>query len=99
MTKWTKGPWRVNVGERHSPEECHLTIAGDIFLLADVNGPNYPHCEPNARLIAAAPALYDALEALVGLAEMSRGQLHQYSAALEVARAALLSAKGEDHGG
>jgi hypothetical protein len=63
--KWTPGPWRVCVNERHGPDECDLTICGDIFMLADINGPNYPHCEPNARLIRAAPAMAKALREIV----------------------------------
>ena len=53
----TPGPWRVKYGPRHAPDECDITIAGDIFLLADINGPKYAHCEANARLIAAAPTM------------------------------------------
>ena len=50
----TKGPWRINFGDRHAPDECDIKIAGDIFILADMWGPNYEHCEPNAEFIAAA---------------------------------------------
>lgn len=61
----TPGPWRLKRGQRHSPEECDITIAGDVFLLADISGPNYEHCEANARLIAAAPELLEALKEMV----------------------------------
>ena len=60
-TKFTPGPWRAKYGLRHSPDECDITIGGDIFFLADMNGPNYAHCEANAHLIAAAPELYEKL--------------------------------------
>lgn len=71
MTKpaHTPGPWRIKEGPRHTIDSCDLTIAGDIFLLADINGPNYPHCHPNAHLIAAAPELYEACEAALGAFE------------------------------
>lgn len=67
--KFTPGPWRIRKGPRHSPDECDLTICGDIFLLADINGPNYPHCEPNARLIAVAPDLAQSVRDLLALHE------------------------------
>lgn len=60
---WTPGPWRVCENNSHSMDECNLSICGDIFILADISGPMYAHCEPNAHLIAAAPDLYEALEA------------------------------------
>lgn len=53
----TDGPWRVRADHRHDPEECNLHICGDIFVLADINGPNYSHQEPNARRIARLPDL------------------------------------------
>ena len=49
--------------------------------------------QANARLVAAAPELLEALRNLVGLAEM-RGSLHEYRAALDEARAAIAKATG-----
>ena len=57
---FTPGPWKVArevVGE----DEYRSQIVGDIFILADLNGPNYPHQAANARLIAAAPDMLAAL--------------------------------------
>ena len=50
----------------------------------------------DARLISAAPDLYDALAGLVGLARM-RGpdRLHEYGALLDLADAALAKARGQ----
>lgn len=59
--KHTPGPWRIRENSRHSQDECHLTICGDIFQLADINGPQYAHQIANANLIAAAPELLAAL--------------------------------------
>lgn len=59
---WTPGPWRVRENHGHNAEYCDITICGDIFCLADINGPNYEHCYSNARLIAAAPEMAEALE-------------------------------------
>lgn len=61
---FTAGPWRVRENRGHNPEVCDLTVCGDIFALADVNGPNYAHCESNAALIALAPELAAAVRTL-----------------------------------
>ena len=53
----TPGPWRVRINKRDSKDECDLSICGDIFVLADLNGPQYEHQHPNAALIAAAPTI------------------------------------------
>jgi hypothetical protein len=65
MSGHTKGPWRVRENPQHDPEVCDLSICGDIFVLADITGPNYAHQEANARLMAAAPELLEALEGLM----------------------------------
>lgn len=65
----TPGPWCINYNHRHSLDQCDITIAGDVFLLADINGPNYAHCEANARLIAAAPDLLAAVVAALPIVE------------------------------
>lgn len=49
----TPGKWRIRTNSRHSPDECDLSICDDIFILADINGPQYPHQEANAAHIAA----------------------------------------------
>lgn len=59
---WTKGPWsyseNADGAEAFGVSQAWEVGAGDIGL-ALVSG-----CEANARLIAAAPALYEALKAL-----------------------------------
>lgn len=62
MSDYTPAPWRIKEGRRHSPEECDLTIAGDIFLLAHITGPNYAHCYANARMMSAAPTMHETLK-------------------------------------
>lgn len=70
----TDGPWRVRAGHRHDPEECDLSICGDIFVLADINGPNYSHQEPNARRIARLPDLEAAyIEAISIIRQVASG--------------------------
>ena len=73
MAEYTPGPWRVRENARHSQEYCDLTICGDIWRLADINGPQYDHQEANARLIAAAPELLEALQFLADVARSTRG--------------------------
>ncbi len=65
MTQFTPGFWEVRQNANHTPEIADLTIVGDGWLLADINGPNYCHCEPNARLIAAAPMMHAILTKIV----------------------------------
>lgn len=55
--KHTPGPWRIRENPCHSLDRCDLSICGDIFELAEINGPQYAHQEANANLIAAAPEL------------------------------------------
>lgn len=57
----TDGPWRVRANKRDNESECDLSICGDIFVLADLNGPQYAHQHANARFIAAARDLVPAL--------------------------------------
>lgn len=76
MGKWTKGPWIVKEfpPEDHDGEEALTAIIAygeDGPILAEVNRWTY-HGEPateesvaNARLIAAAPSLAEALQACV----------------------------------
>jgi len=64
----TGGPWRVRENARHSQDVCDVSICGDIFVLADITGPQYVHQIPNARRIARVPdleaAFLDAVETL-----------------------------------
>lgn len=93
MAQHTKGPWRIKQNPRHSQDECDLTICGDIFMLADINGPNYEHQEANARLIAAAPELFEALRNLADNVEHAFPAL-AHLGPLVAARAALAKATG-----
>ena len=53
----TPGPWRMRVNKRDDQDTCDVSICGDIFVLADLNGPQYAHQHANARRIARLPDL------------------------------------------
>jgi hypothetical protein len=76
VSAFTPGPWVIQENSNHNQEVCDITITGDGWLLADINGPNYPHCEPNARLIAAAPGMYALLYSIV---DEFGGSIDQYN--------------------
>lgn len=61
----TKGPWRIRVNKNDDQDTCDMSICGDIFVLADINGPQYEHQKANARLISAAPDLLEAAQLFV----------------------------------
>lgn len=87
----TPGPWRIRENARHSPDECDLSICGDIWVLADINGPQYAHQEANARLIAAAPELLEALEEWLTVGNDMKAR----KAVRSKARAAIAKARGQ----
>ena len=102
MSKHTPGPWAV---ERDAEGRLHV-VEGDFLDVAEVGYLSGPDPEANARLIAAAPELLEALEQLFRIGEF-------YSSAIEhdnygehgrkmdlaewatLAQAAIAKAKGE----
>lgn len=75
-TKFTPGPWRVKAA-----------AGGTAIVLATSGTPAIVNSHENARLIAAAPDLYAALEAVVAVADRATVEF-------DAARAALLKARG-----
>jgi len=103
MSKHTPGPWEIKA---HS-DPCYRNISGPEHLaLAQVvwrveEEDRSPKCEANARLIAAAPDLLEALEKMVGLFEPGRVyDFKEVSAltyeALSIALSALAKARGKE---
>ena len=94
--KWTKGPWATRRG--HSVVEIRTTAGLEI---AQTAGGHYwqnftDEALANARLIAAAPELYEALElALMAWDHDGEPNAIGYEHAMELARAALRNARGE----
>lgn len=94
-TKFTPGPWKwQKAGEDDQPY-----LAPDILLVAyDGGGPDGvdPSDAANAHLIAAAPELYDALEAALAQWDDTCGRILDASNPhwSNTARAALAKARG-----
>ena len=110
MSKHTPGPWRLNKRDEMDVAvwgSDGFTICGDIYIIADVSFPEkydaYGHEEANARLIAAAPDLLDALEeaiecGLVPKSSVLEGGAVRHSSQVRCAdkiRAAIAKAKGD----
>ncbi len=109
---FTTGPWEYGFptlnGQEIREADCQVSAQG--ALIANVSHgaiyPAEPHGsqqrEANARLIAAAPELYEALDALslvVGLTAFKHeGQRAPLQDAVDAARAALAKARGESNG-
>jgi hypothetical protein len=64
--KWVKGPWRVQPIEMYSGGMGIAVVNAEGETIAD-NQTYYPQAlaEKNAHLVAAAPEMYEALEALI----------------------------------
>lgn len=85
--KFTPGPWR------YEQDFLSCRVAAPKFGgVAKVFGSN-PTCVANAHLIAAAPELYEALEAV----ELARNsdEPHDWQRATNLSAAALAKARGE----
>jgi hypothetical protein len=97
MSKFTPGPWRIN---RHGFETsylCHEFIEGDsgIAVFGVWHPENHKEQEANARLIAAAPELYEALKDLLDVCHCENNCApDDMTCATNKARAALAKVEG-----
>lgn len=97
-TKWTPGPWHVGGVQRCTVYDVRAQRVANSFegVLAVLRSDE--ECKANARLIAAAPELAEALEKLIEAAESSDdcqyGTLST-SFVLKIATCALAKARGE----
>lgn len=98
----TPGPWSIhetkgnggNISDRveiAGPEEGRKRS-----LIASIYGFKLPEGQANARLIAAAPELYEALEAAYMVLKPQKSRFEEYVNAVTLARAALAKARGEE---
>lgn len=100
MSKYTPGPWRIAEG-REAPDKKHRFIWSDAearedredsspYCIATVHERTFcPQLDANAKLIAAAPDMTEALDALLDLA---LAHLNPKCAEIVKARAALAKA-------
>lgn len=91
MSKHTPGPWSIS---RYLDGRAVIIIDHEDFDVARVA---YPNRDANARLIAAAPQLVEALDSLIGWAVMrsdwaAAGKSEPTDHPIQRARAALKSA-------
>ena len=93
MTEHTPGPWEIEDHYHFSyrwisgPE--HSQLAQVVWCMEDED--RSPECEANAHLIAAAPDLLEALEALV----LDESKEYIPTRLWDAARAAIAKAKGQ----
>lgn len=100
---WTSGPWSVQRSSEMYDGEYDYAINADCAQVlaeargADANG-GYLPAHANARLIAAAPGLFEALAGLLdaykGLAAIGEERARRMNEAERAARAALSKAEG-----
>ena len=99
MSERTPGPWVVDAlvdgYDIHAPEaRCHVSTASDPEMVWGAIGR-----EADARIIAAAPELLEALEGLLFAYQvilLGAGQDHMCREAVKATRAAIAKAKGEE---
>lgn len=94
-TQHTPGPWAIKFLEHQGASTSRLYVCNPSDYIAEVYIPNYwkniDQAISIARLIAAAPDMLAALEALEAVLRMSDRDIEVF----DVARAAIAKAKGE----
>lgn len=100
MSEHTPGPWEAGRPDMSTIVDgvpSKWIYAGDTYVAAasGMASDDWGVVMANARLIAAAPNLLDALEEIVNNAVLNyEGSMDIYSEAVEAARAAIRKAKG-----
>jgi len=89
-TPHTPGPWTTN---NDCQIQCPALNTYGNFIVASINRENTPEDHANARLIAAAPALLDALEAFIALADEGNATGDEELAVLQAAKAVVKAVK------
>jgi hypothetical protein len=90
----TPGPWKMERPFRASPYISMGIFANGEHIAEVMAQPDQIGPEPNARLIAAAPALRDALAGLLDVLIDGEWGTHGHALADRAARAALALAEG-----
>jgi hypothetical protein len=95
MSNHTPGPWEIkrhfDPGYKNISAQKHTALAQVVWCMEDED--RSPSCEANAHLIAAAPELLEALEALV----LDESKEYIPTRLWDVARSAIAKAKGHDN--
>ena len=109
MSKHTPGPWEVRIPFSTAARHPAYIVGGDLILAAiAIPGDAYQDLQAahaNARLMAVAPRLLEALERLIA-SDDAHATIHapdgddvarmlEYAAAFDSARAAIRAARGE----
>ena len=96
-TTHTPGPWTFTKAHENEddtdPAYAPFYVEADPFYIAGVAGRDLAEAEDNARLIAAAPELLNALKRLEQA--ITHPDKAEQFAAVEAARAAILRAEGK----
>ena len=98
----TPGPWATHKTEGNGGNiPDRLEIVGPEegrkrSLIASIYGFKLPEGQANARLIAAAPELFEALEAAYMVLGPQKSRFKDYVDAVTLARAALAKARGDE---
>jgi len=93
MSNYTPGPWDVEGPEEDPFHHCICTIGNGYAVVSTKANPDSYHEGADARLIAAAPELLEALEAALLLVDMSTSIRRKDIA--QQSRDAIAKAKGE----
>lgn len=93
-TAWTPGPWRVGNPPVSGPSPRHIHVSGPT-VGSGVVARLLPKREADARLISAAPDLYEALAEVRRVGDDKLAFRSEWVAAVAKADAALAKARGE----
>ena len=101
MSEFTKGPWEVDTSGYRAPGGG-LCVMGGALCVAVIVGDSYKPQAENARLIAAAPDLFEALRRLESAVDQYFGPSRTgaayptfFDAQMSIAKAAIAKATAE----
>ena len=98
--KFTPGPWETDIWGGACPERCkewafeNMSVMSSDRSICMVQGDNDKPVKANARLIAAAPDMYEALKLAIAFLDDSDHSTGAERDALDMAKASLAKADG-----
>jgi len=93
--KWTPGPWRYDRTNGSPTTGEHMIAGAKPGYLAEVRDCGSGDVRANARLIAAAPDMAEALEKALNFITNTESEMGETLPCGDAARAALAKARGE----